>query len=81
MCRATTRTLVLSWCFLWSSGCAPVLADQTLDDVGALEFPLNVESAWDTVARFPRHRGDSEGCPGQAVPVLTMLMMRHYTNA
>src|SRR5215472_6942359 len=37
VCRATTRTLVLSWCFLCSSGCSPVLADQALDDVGALD--------------------------------------------
>ena len=37
MCRATTRTLVLSWCFLRSSGCSAVLADQALDDVGALD--------------------------------------------
>jgi hypothetical protein len=37
LCRATTRTLVLSWCFLCSSGCSPVLADQVLDDVGALD--------------------------------------------
>jgi hypothetical protein len=26
LCRATTRTLLLSWCFLCSSGCSPVLA-------------------------------------------------------
>src|SRR5215813_1669688 len=37
MCRATTRTLALSWCFVCSSGCSPVLADQALDDVGALD--------------------------------------------
>ena len=32
-----TRTRVLSWCFLCSLGCSPVLADQALDDVGALD--------------------------------------------
>jgi len=37
VCRATTRALVLSWCFLCSSGCSPVLADQALDDAGALD--------------------------------------------
>jgi hypothetical protein len=37
LCRAITRTLVLSWCFPCSSGCSPVLADQALDDVGVLD--------------------------------------------
>ena len=32
MCRATTRTLALSWCFLCSSGRSSVFADQALDD-------------------------------------------------
>ena len=37
VCRATIRTLALSWCFLCSSGCSAVLADQALDGVGALD--------------------------------------------
>jgi hypothetical protein len=36
LCRATTRILTLSWCFLCSSGCSSVFVDQVLDDVGAL---------------------------------------------
>src|SRR5690348_2122782 len=31
LCRARTRTIALSWCFL--SGCSPVLADQAVDDL------------------------------------------------
>ena len=33
VCRARTRTITLSWCFLCLSGCSPVLADQAVDDV------------------------------------------------
>ena len=33
VCRARTRTIVLSWCFLRLSGCSPVLAGQAADDL------------------------------------------------
>lgn len=35
--RAKGRTLALSWCFRCSSGRSPVLVDQAVDDVGALD--------------------------------------------
>ncbi len=37
LCRAKTRTWALSWCFLWPSGCSPVLADQAVDDLPAFD--------------------------------------------
>jgi hypothetical protein len=37
LCRAETRTLALSWCFPRSLGCSPVLADQALDGLPALD--------------------------------------------
>ena len=33
LCRARTRIIALSWCFLCSLGCSPVLADQAVDDL------------------------------------------------
>jgi hypothetical protein len=35
LCRARTRALSLSWCFLCSSGCSAVLADQAMYDLSA----------------------------------------------
>ena len=37
LCRARTRTIALSWCFLRLSCCSAVLADQAVDDVRALD--------------------------------------------
>jgi hypothetical protein len=37
LCRAKTRTPALSWYFLQPLGCSPVLADQALDGVPALD--------------------------------------------
>jgi hypothetical protein len=37
LCRAKTRTPALSWCFLRSLCCPPVLADQALDGLSALD--------------------------------------------
>ena len=37
VCRAKTRTLALSWCFLRWLGCSPVFADQALDGLSALD--------------------------------------------
>ena len=35
LCRATTRSMALSWFFLCSSGRSPVLVDQAVDDLPA----------------------------------------------
>jgi hypothetical protein len=43
LCRAKSRTLALSWRFRCSSGHSPVLADQTLDDVGALDLGGHID--------------------------------------
>jgi hypothetical protein len=37
LCRARIRALTLSWCFLRSSGCSPVLADQAVAGLSALD--------------------------------------------
>jgi len=37
LCRAITRTPALSWCSLRPSGCSPVLAEQPVDDLSALD--------------------------------------------
>ena len=37
VCRAKTRTPALSWCFLRSLCCPPVLADQALGGLSALD--------------------------------------------
>ena len=57
LCRATTRTLALSWCFLCSSGRSSVFADQALDDVGALDPGGHIDRLAGLVQRrslFPR---------------------------
>jgi hypothetical protein len=33
LCRARTRTMALSWCFLRSSGRSPILVDQPVEDL------------------------------------------------
>jgi YycE-like N-terminal domain len=43
--RAKSHTLALSWCFRCSSGRSPVLADQAVDDVGALD-PGLISIGW-----------------------------------
>ena len=53
VCRAITRTRVLSWCFLCSLGCSPVLADQALGDVGALDAGGKVGGLAGFVQRGP----------------------------
>jgi hypothetical protein len=45
LCRAKTRTPALSWYFLQPLGCSPVLADQALDGVPALD-PAVMSIAW-----------------------------------
>ena len=35
VCRARTRAMALSWCFMCSSGRSPVLVDQPVDDLPA----------------------------------------------
>ena len=53
LCRATTRTLVLSWCFLGSSGCSSVLVDQAVDDLSALDPGGHIDRLAGLVQRRP----------------------------
>jgi hypothetical protein len=55
--RARTRTPSLVWCFLCSSGCFPVLADQALDSLLHLIRAVNLDGLTGLVYRrslFPR---------------------------
>ena len=52
VCRARTRTLSLNWCFLYSSGCPAVLADQAMDDLSARDPGGHI----DRLARFVQRR-------------------------
>ena len=52
LCRARTRTVALSWYFLCSSGRSPVLADQAVDDLPALDPAGHV----DRLAGFMQRR-------------------------
>ena len=57
LCRATTHTLALSWCFLCSSGRSSIFADQALDDVSALNPGGHIDRLAGLVQRrslFPR---------------------------
>ena len=57
VCRATTRTLALSWSFPCLSGRSSVFADQALDDVGALNSGGHIDRLAGLVQRrslFPR---------------------------
>src|ERR1019366_5791487 len=53
LCRAITRTLALSWSFRCSSGRSPILADQALDDVGALDPGGHIDRLTGLVQRGP----------------------------
>jgi hypothetical protein len=53
---AKTRTLPLSWCFLCPLGCSPVLADQALDDAGALDPGGHIDRLTGLVQRRPLSR-------------------------
>jgi uncharacterized protein len=57
LCRARTRTMTLSWCFLCPLGCSPVLADQTVDHLSALDPGGHIDRLAGLVQRrslFPR---------------------------
>ena len=57
LCRATTRTPSLIWCLLCSSGCSPVLADQAVDGLPALDPGSHIDRLTGLVQRrslFPR---------------------------
>ena len=43
----------MSWCFLNSLGCSPVLADQALDDVGSLDPGGHIDRLAGLVQRRP----------------------------
>ena len=51
LCRARTRALSLSWCFLQSLGCSAVLADQAMDDLSALDRGVHIDRLAELVQR------------------------------
>ena len=51
MCRAKTRTWSLSWCFLGSLACSPVLADQAVKDLSARDPGGHIGRPIDLVQR------------------------------
>jgi len=57
LCRAKPRTPALNWCFLRSLGCSPILADQALDGLSALDPGGHLDRLAGLVQRrslFPR---------------------------
>jgi hypothetical protein len=57
LCRARTRIMALSWCFLCSSGCSPILVDQPVDDLPAPDPGCHIDRLAGLVQRrslFPR---------------------------
>ena len=57
LCRARTRALSLSWCFLRSLGCSVVLVDQAVDDLPARDPGSHIDRLTGLVQRrslFPR---------------------------
>ena len=67
LCRAKTRTLALSWCFLRSLGCSPVLADQALDGLSALDPGGHVDRLAGIVQR-------GSLCPRLVGPVIVVVL-------
>ena len=45
--------MALSWCFLWSSSCSPVLVDQAVDDLPAPDPCGHVDRLAGLVQRRP----------------------------
>jgi hypothetical protein len=54
LCRARTRIMALSWCFLWSSGCSPILVDQPVDDLPARDPGCHIDRLASAAARPSR---------------------------
>ncbi len=67
LCRAKTRKPALSWCFLRSLGCSPVLADQALDGLSALDPGGHV----DRLAGLVQRRSL---CPRLVGPVIVVVL-------
>jgi hypothetical protein len=53
LCRARTRTLALSWCFLSSLRSPRVLADQAVEDLPALDPGGHIDRLIELVQRRP----------------------------
>jgi len=86
--RAKSRTLALSWCFRCSSARSPVLADQAVDDVGALDPAGHIDRLAGLMQRgslFPRLVGPMfvvmPRILGQDVPKVLLAVDQHVVEA